>query len=119
MSIQTITSPSGETLVVLSESEYQKLVDSADIATATRVRHLIETGEDELVPSQVVKRLVDGQNPVRVWREHRGLSVRNLAAMAEISPAYLSEIETGKKEGRIGVLARVAKALGITLDDLV
>jgi hypothetical protein len=39
------------------------------------------------VPIEVTKRLMAGAVPVRVWREHRGLSGRTLAARAGISTA--------------------------------
>lgn len=119
MSIQTITSPSGETLVVLSQREYDQLVDSADIATAAHVRRDIELGDDELLPADLVAALLEGHNPVRLWRNHRGMSARQLAEQVGISPAYLSEIESGKKDGRVSVLKRLAGTLNVTLDDLV
>jgi DNA-binding Xre family transcriptional regulator len=73
----------------------------------------------EHIPAAVVDRLADGEAPVRVWREHRGLSLRALAAKAGISGAMLSEIENGKKEGSVRTLAALARALGLDLDDLV
>jgi DNA-binding Xre family transcriptional regulator len=73
----------------------------------------------EHIPAAVVDRLADGEAPVRVWREHRGLSLRALAAKAGISAAMLSEIENGKKEGSVRTLAALARALGLDLDDLV
>jgi DNA-binding Xre family transcriptional regulator len=73
----------------------------------------------EHIPAAVVDRLADGETPVRVWREHRGLSLRALAAKAGISAAMLSEIENGKKEGSVRTLAALARALGLDLDDLV
>jgi transcriptional regulator with XRE-family HTH domain len=33
--------------------------------------------------------------------------------------AYLSEIETGKKPGSVAALKRLAKVLGVDIDDLV
>jgi DNA-binding Xre family transcriptional regulator len=73
----------------------------------------------EHIPAAVVDRLADGEAPLRVWREHRGLSLRALAAKAGISAAMLSEIENGKKEGSVRTLAALARALGLDLDDLV
>lgn len=119
MSIQTITSSSGETLVVLSQSEYDHLVDSADIAAADSIRRDIDRGDDELLPAELVARLVGGENPIRVWRKHRGWSARKLAEIVGISPAYLSEIESGKKDGRIKLVKNLADALNVTVDDLV
>ena len=77
------------------------------------------TRDQESVPDAIVGRLIDGENPIRVWPEHRGLSLRTLAMRAGTSPSVLSDMETGKSEGRPGSLRRIAIALGITLDDLV
>lgn len=67
----------------------------------------------------LVERLVGGESPVRLWREHRGLTVRALADLAAIDPSYLSQIETGKKPGSVKALRALAAALRVTLDDLV
>jgi ribosome-binding protein aMBF1 (putative translation factor) len=73
----------------------------------------------EHIPAAIVDRFAEGEAPVRVWREHRGLSLRGLAEKAGISAAMLSEIENGKKEGSVRTLAGLARALGVDLDDLV
>jgi ribosome-binding protein aMBF1 (putative translation factor) len=117
--MQTITTPGGERLVMMSLAEYEKLVDLADIARGNKVKADIAAGRDELVPDDVAKRLVKGASPVRVWREHRGMSVRDLASAAGLSAPYVSEIETGKKEGSISAMKKVAEALEVDLADLV
>lgn len=117
--MQTITTPGGETLVVLPLDEYRRLIDAADVAAADRVRAEVAAGRDEMVPAAVVDRLLAGENPIRTWRRHRGLSARALAATAGLSAAYLSEIETGKKEGSVSALKAIAAALALDLDDLV
>ncbi|MGE0211055.1 MAG: helix-turn-helix domain-containing protein, partial [Parvibaculaceae bacterium] len=38
---------------------------------------------------------------------------------ADIAQPYLSQIETGKREGTIRTMKRIAEALGVQLDDLV
>ncbi|WP_411032969.1 helix-turn-helix domain-containing protein [Shinella sp. BYT-45] len=115
-------SPSGDEMVVLSRAEYDTLVEAAemlaDVAAYDRAKARIAAGEDEMIPAEFVYRMMDGESPLRVWREFRNLSAKDLAAQAGISTAYLSEIETGKKEGSISVLKSIAKALGIDLDDL-
>ncbi|WP_117193896.1 helix-turn-helix domain-containing protein [Rhizobium terrae] len=116
--MQTITTPNGETLVVLPLREYENLLDKADIAAADKVKADIAAGRDELVPSEVVDQLLAGENPVKVWRNHRGLTARDLAAKAEISAPYLSEIESGKKEGSLSVMKKIAQVLDLDLDDL-
>jgi len=116
--MQTITTPNGETLVVLPLAEYESLLDKADIAAADKVKADIISGRDELIPAEIVNRLIAGENPVKVWRSHRGMTARDLAAQAELSAPYLSEIESGKKEGSLSVMKRIAEALGVDLDDL-
>ena len=117
--MQTITTPNGEVLVILPLTEYERLVDAADVAAAEKVRADIAAGRDEMVPAAVVDRLLAGENRIRVWREHRGLSARELARRAGISAAYVSELESGRKNGRVEPLQRLAVALGVDLDDLV
>jgi len=73
----------------------------------------------ESIPDEMVGRLLDGENPIRVWRQHRELSLRSLAEKAGISASGLSDIETGKTEGRLSVLSRLADILGVGLEDLV
>ncbi len=39
--------------------------------------------------------------------------------MQSVCGAFLAQIDGGKREGGIGVLARIARAVGVRLDDLV
>jgi DNA-binding Xre family transcriptional regulator len=117
--LQKIVTPGGETLVVMSLEEYEDLLDAADAADAHRVLAEIEAGRQEWVPGEIVDRLLDGDNRIRVWRDHRGMSGAELAAAAGISGAYLSELEAGKKTGGLATLRKLATALRVDLDDLV
>jgi DNA-binding Xre family transcriptional regulator len=78
----------------------------------------VATGEDEYLPVEITRRLTAGEVPVRVWREHRGLSARALASRAGISTAYLSQIETGSKPGSFDAMAKLSRALGVDMEDL-
>jgi transcriptional regulator with XRE-family HTH domain len=51
-------------------------------------------------------------------RQHRGLSLRSLADKIGTSRSALSDIETGKSEGRLSILHRVAGALDVGLEEL-
>jgi len=119
---QIITTPAGDRLVVLPEAEYVRLVETTeminDIAAYDEAKRRLATGEDELIPSEVVERLLGGENPVRVWREYRGLSLRELAEAAGFAQPYLSQIETGKREGTVETLRRIADVLRVSIDDI-
>ena len=120
---QVIVTPSGERLVVLPEADYaaliERLEDAEDIASATAVLERIARGEEEFVPAAVVERLIGDDNPITVWREHRGMTISALAEKAGLSQSYLSQIESGKREGRVSVLQRLARVLSVDLEDLV
>lgn len=66
----------------------------------------------------MVERMIEGESLVRIWREHRGPTTVQLAAAAEISAGYLSELESGKKVGGVETLRRIAEALKLSIDDL-
>ena len=108
--------------VLLRRADYEALVREAESAgDAVQIRAAearVAAGRDEYVPIELTRRLIAGETPVRVWREHRGLSARALAARAGISAAYLSQIETGKKPGSFDAMARLARALGVDMEDL-
>lgn len=116
--MQTITTPNGEKLVVLGITEYEKLVDQADIAAGHKAKAAIAAGE-EVIPAQVANRIIDGENKVKVWRTYRRMTARDLATAAGVTPPYISEIEGDKKEGSVSVLKKIAAALRVDLDDLV
>jgi len=115
---QIINTPAGERLVVLTERDYQALMerleDQEDIAAADAVI----ASNEESFPSSVLEALLDDVAPVRVFREYRGLRAGELAEKAGISQGYLSELEAGKKSGSLGVLKRIAEVLGVELGDL-
>ncbi|HEX3521740.1 MAG TPA: helix-turn-helix domain-containing protein [Stellaceae bacterium] len=113
--------------VTLSRAEYEALLerieeaeDLAAIAAAEAREAALgkEKARADHLPIELVRRLSAGEHPVRVWRAHRGLSREALAAAARIAPSYLSEIETRRKPGSLGALAKLAAALCISLDDL-
>ncbi len=90
----------------------------ADVRDYDAAIERIAAGE-ELIPAEVVYALLDGGNPIRVWREYRGLSLAQLAAKAGIRASYLSQLEAGKREGRVEILSTIASAMDVWLDDLV
>ncbi len=122
MNIQTINRDGKPEYVVLPWADYQALLEAAedaiDSAFLDAFRNKLASDEDETVPAAVFDALLAGANPVKVWREYRGLTQDALAAQAGISKACLCQIETGKREGAIKTLRAIATALDVTVDDL-
>ena len=123
MSIQVIERNGKPEWAVIPYETYLQLVDQAetlqDIRDYDSVKAALERGEEELIPSEVVYSLLNDQNPIKVWREYRGLAQSQLAQKAGISIPYLSQLESGKRKGSTEVLSAIAKALNLSLDDIV
>jgi len=122
MSVQVIEKDGKPEWAVIPYEEYERLVEEAemlqDVRAYDEAKKAIAVGE-ELIPSEVTYAILDGINPVRVWREHRGLTQQQLAEAVGISVPYLSQIESGKRRGSAEVLAAIARELGLSLDDIV
>ena len=103
-------------LVVMSRATLDALLDRIDDEAAIAANK--RAAGQERVPFEVVKRLVAGEHPVRVWREHRDRTLEQIAEKARLSISYLSEIEKGKKPGSLKILRAIAGALELDLDDL-
>lgn len=111
--------------VVISAEDYALLTQTVeaarelmDVRAALKTNLVDKMGNKGGIPATVAHRIAEGENPVRVWRENRGLKAVALARAAGISPAYLSEIETGKKDGTFRTMASIARVLNVSLDDL-
>ncbi len=106
---------------VIPYLEYQKMLDDlemlADIRAYDDAKANLQAGE-ELIPSKVVYALLDGENPIRVWREYRALTQQQLADSAEIPMPDLSQLETGERRGTTAMLFRLAQALDVSPEDL-
>lgn len=55
---------------------------------------------------------------IRAYRTMRHMTVRGLAGHAEASASFISQLERGQTSASIGMLRRIAGALGITVADL-
>jgi len=122
-SVQVIERDGKPEWAVLPYDVYVQLVEEAemlqDIRDYDSVKAAIEQGKEELIPSEVAFALLDGKNPIKVWREYRGMTQQQLAKKVEISTPYLSQIETGKRTGTPEILLAIARALEVTLDEIV
>lgn len=123
MSMQIIERNGKPEWAVVPYEDYLQLLERAemlqDICDYDTVKEALEQGSEELIPSQIVYAILDGDNPIRVWREYRGLLQQELAERVGISVPYLSQLERGKRKGSLEVLAAIAKALRVSLYDVV
>lgn len=122
MDHRIIVTPGGERLVLLPEADYTRLVEARemadDVAAFDAAKRKLADGTEELLPAAFAKRLLKGENPIRVWRDHRGMTAKALAAKAGLGQAYVSQVETGVRDGTVDTLKKIAAALDVTLDDI-
>ncbi|HXP06091.1 MAG TPA: helix-turn-helix transcriptional regulator [Stellaceae bacterium] len=100
-------------LVLIAHADLEELIEDRLAEAAYR-----RTRDQETVPDTVVRRLISGENPITVWREHRGMTLRALADAAGLDPGYLSQLENGKRAGPVATIKKIAAALRLDLDDL-
>jgi hypothetical protein len=100
-------------LVLTTRGDLEELIEDR-LAEAAYHR----TRGQETVPAAVVARLIEGENPITVWREHRGMTLRALADAAGLDPGYVSQLENRKRAGPVVTIKKLATALRLELDDL-
>jgi hypothetical protein len=131
MGVKFQKTPRGE-VAILPRKEYERLAAKAaeadeDSGTARIVARAREDAAEGgvLLPKDVVDRLADGENPVRVlreWREHDrpgGMTQMYLSFKTGLSQGYISDIETGRRTGTVSALRLIADVLQVPLDLLV
>ena len=84
----------------------------AAVRTARAIR-------EALVPGDIAERLIAGENPVKVWRDYRGMTQARLGEAAGLDQADVSRIERGQREPSGRTLRALAGALDVTVGDLV
>ena len=125
MSVRFQKTPRGE-VAILPRKDYELLVAKAaefdeDAGTArivARARKEVADGAP-LLPKEVVDRLADGENAVRVLREWRDVTQMFLSFKTNLSQSYISDIENGRRVGTAAALRLIANALNVPLDLLV
>jgi hypothetical protein len=111
---------------ILPRKEYEALAAKAaeadeDAGTArivARARKEIAAGTP-LLPKEVVDRLANGENPVRVLREWRDKPQEYVSFKTGLSQGYISDVETGRRNGTAAALRLIADVLKVPLDLLV
>ena len=109
----------GRIYCVVPEEQLQNLLDKYDSARLRLSQIASLASGEEAWPSEVVEAMTDGVHPLRVIRKYRGMTTTELAAKVGVSQGHISEIETGKKEGSLRLLVRLADTLHVDLDELV
>jgi DNA-binding XRE family transcriptional regulator len=102
--------------------EYERLLrlaeDNEDRGEAEAILAHIEAGDEETFSDDFAARLIAGENRIRLWREHRGLSVEALAEAAGVSRSRISQLENDMGDPSLSLLKRLGEALRCDIGDL-
>lgn len=122
MKAQIIEKDGKPEFAVISYEDYRHylelLEDEADAQVVAEFAESYRSGREFVIPEDILRRELAGESTVKLWREERGLTQQELAERAGISKPYLSQIETGKRQGTLETMAAIAKALAVPLDVL-
>ena len=108
--------------VTISREDYHRLLnaqqdleDSRDIG-----RTMVEvTSGAPVFTSADLDEYLAAATPLAFWRKRAGKTQAALAAEIGVSRETLAQMEEGSCEGSVGVLVKLARTLGVKLDDLV
>ncbi|MDY0269734.1 helix-turn-helix domain-containing protein [Trichloromonas sp.] len=107
---------------VIPYADYLRMLafmeDKADARVVAEFYDSYAAGLEPLVPAEILRRELEGESPMKLWREHRGLTQQALADQSGISKPYLSQIESGKRQGTVETLAAIARVLDVPLEFL-
>ena len=101
--------------VTLTRAEYQHLLDARDHAVAMRD---VATGATQTLSDNDLAAYLAAPSPLAFWREHRGIDRAVLADRAELPSAAPAAMEAGAIDGDVQRYARLARALGVSTEDL-
>ena len=106
-------------MITITREEYDRLREAAeDLADLQAYDRAIAEG-GESIPAAAVKRMIDGESPLRVYRELRDLTQTALSEASGVNRVQIADIEARRSKGSIDTIRKLADALKVTIDDLV
>ncbi len=114
--MQTITTPGGEKLIVLTEEEYEDLLDTRDAIAAEQD---LAAGRMETFSIEEVRAYSAAPTPLAFWRSWRHVPAAELARAAKISEEYLAELEAGQAVADVATYVRLARRLRTHVESLI
>ena len=122
MSKEQIIKTTGEDLVVLSRRDYDALLAQAgdeDAEDRMSVRILDERKGETALPFAYMNRILDGEPPVAVLLDYRGLTQAELVRKTGLSQPYVSKLVRGGVGAGKDTLKKLCAALEVSADILV
>jgi hypothetical protein len=118
---QTILTPSGDELVVLTRAEFDALIaavadqleDADDVAVFDDCMAALQNGQDARLPAEVTTAMLSGDSLLRALRRWKGLTQADVAERTKLAQGYISDLENRRKTGTNETLQAIAAALDV------
>jgi len=104
-------------LAVLAYEDFLILKEKAEMLED--IQAYDEAKNDETFPFEVADRIIEGENPIKIFREYRNLTQKQLAEEVGITEQYISRLENGNRQGTVKQLKKIAEILKVDLGNLV
>ena len=105
-----------EETITMTRKEYDALVErNSELEDRLAA---IDADDGVRIPHEVALAIINGKRPIVAFRNYQGVTLQELSERTGLAVSYLSEIARGRKPGSASALARIAGALGTTIDVL-
>lgn len=98
------------THVVMPVADYERLRQQAELAHVDGLRRR------DFLPVDVADRILEGERPLKVLREWRGLSQTQLAERTGLPQPTVALLERGRRRGTLAQWRAIAQALGLQIE---
>ena len=71
---------------------------------------------DDALPIEIFDKLLNGENPIKTFREYKGFTQKELSEKAKIATPYLSQLEHNKRAPSVDTLKALAETLTVDME---
>ena len=120
MNVQIIEKNGQPEWAIIPYKEFELIQEAIeDICDIEENLKAIHEDKEIVIPGEITFAILDGGNPIRVWREYKKIKLNELAKKIGISASYLSQIENGKRNPTIDKLKLIAATLEVAPELLI
>ena len=106
--------------VTLNRQEYEALLADREMLRDIVAYDAAMTDFEpaDAIPHDAMKRLLNGEHPLKVVRQARGHSVSGLSRRTGVNRVQIHDIEAGRSNGSPKTLKLLAYNLGVSIEDI-
>jgi DNA-binding XRE family transcriptional regulator len=118
MKVQMIEKDGQPEWAVIPYQEYQQLLELKEEFEDIQEFDAALAMPQEKIPVEWVDRLLNGEHPISVWREYRGLTQQQLATHCAVDSDSIGQLEMRQCQPSLMILRKMANILKVDIEDL-